>query len=76
MAQLTLYVDAETQKRLKKAAKAAGMSQSRWVAELIRKQTASEWPASIVLLAGAWKDFPDQAEIRRGEGKDVPREPF
>ena len=76
MGQVTLYLDPETESKMKAAAKAAGTSQSRWVADLIREKTATRWPESIVRLAGAWSDFPDAAEMRAGLGEDVPREPL
>ncbi len=78
MGQVTLYIDNETEEKLKAAAKAAGVSQSRWVADLIREKTATEWPASVVQLAGAWAedDFPSLEEIRRGLPPDLPRESF
>jgi hypothetical protein len=74
MAQVTLYLDEETKKRMRKAAKAAGVSQSRWLAELVRLETANEWPAEVRELAGAWPDFPEAEELRRSSGRDVRRE--
>ena len=74
MAQVTLYLDEETKKRMRRAAKAAGVSQSRWLAELVRQETASEWPAEVRELAGAWPDFPEAEDLRRGVGRDVRRE--
>jgi hypothetical protein len=76
MGQITLYLDTDTESRVRSAAKAAGVSQSRWVAELIREKTATEWPKSVVRLAGAWADFPTAEEIRAGMGEDAPREPL
>lgn len=78
MGQITLYLDGETEEKMKAAARASGVSQSRWVAELIREKTATEWPVSIVQLAGAWSenDFPSLDEIRQGLPPDLPREPF
>ncbi len=76
MAQVTLYLDEETKKRVRKAAKAAGMSQSRWLAELVRQRTAREWPAEVRELAGTWPDFPESDELRRSSGRDVQRERF
>ncbi|HEY2295406.1 MAG TPA: CopG family transcriptional regulator [Thermoanaerobaculia bacterium] len=78
MGQVTLYLDNETEEKMKEAAKAAGISHSRWVSDLIRAKTATEWPASIVQLAGAWAedDFPSLEEIRAGLPPDLPREPF
>ena len=74
MAQVTLYLDDETRERMRKAAKAAGMSQSRWLAELVRQGTANEWPAEVYELAGSWPDFPETDELRRSSGRDVRRE--
>lgn len=76
MGQVTLYLDAEIEARMKEAAKAAGISQSRWLADLIRERTAREWPPSVAALAGAWSDIPTAEEIRKGLGQDVPREPI
>jgi hypothetical protein len=76
MAQITLYIDDETEVRMKEAARAAGMSLSRWVAELIRARTATQWPESVRRLAGAWSDLPTAESLRQGQGEDVPREPF
>jgi hypothetical protein len=68
MGRITLFLDDETAEKMKKAAKAAGLSPSRWVAELIREKMATTgWPASVVRLAGAWAgdDFPSLEEIRK-----------
>ena len=76
MGQVKLYLDAETETKMKAAAKAAGVSPSRWVADLICKKVATSWPESIVQLAGAWADFPTAEGIRAGLGEDAPREPL
>jgi hypothetical protein len=74
MSQLTLYLDVETAARLKDAAASAGMSQSQWVARLIRERTNQEWPQSVKALAGAWPDMPTAEEIRAAAGTDSERE--
>jgi hypothetical protein len=75
MGQLTLYLDNETEERMKAAAKDAGVSLSRWVADLIRDKTATEWPDSLVKLIGTWAEgFPSLEEIRAGLPEDLPRE--
>ena len=74
MAQLTLYLDDETEARLKETANSAGMSLSRWVANLIREKIASQWPVSVIELAGAWADLPTAEELRRDVPEDLPRE--
>jgi hypothetical protein len=52
----------------------AGVSQSRWLADLIRERTAREWPPSVAALAGAWADLPIAEELRKGMTEDIPRE--
>ena len=74
MAQVTLYLDDETKERVRRAAKSAGISQSRWLAELVQNGTADEWPAEVRELAGTWPDFPDARELRRNPGRDARRE--
>jgi hypothetical protein len=76
MGQITLYLDDETEAKMKAAAQAEGVSQSRWVSKLIREKTASEWPASVARLAGAWADLPTAEELRRDMPEDIPREPI
>jgi len=74
MSQITLYVDPRTEAKLKAAAKASGMSVSRWVARLIEERTAERWPDSIRNLAGTWSDV--SVPKKKAVGKDVRRERF
>lgn len=75
MAQVTLYLDDKTQDRMKRAAASAGISQSKWVAELIRVQTCDDWPLTAKELAGQWTNFPEITDIRASHGADLGREP-
>ncbi len=74
MPQVTIYLDAETEARMREAARAAGLSYSKWVARLIEERTRTEWPQGIVDLAGAWAD--ERELVRSHEGEDLPREPL
>lgn len=76
MGQVTIYLDDDTDKLVRAAAKSAGVSKSKWIAGLIRERASSEWPASVRSLAGAWTDFPDLTEIRGRQGEDSAREPL
>lgn len=76
MAQVTLYLDEETIESVRRAARASGLSQSRWLAQLVREKTAREWPAAVREMAGSWGDFPEAEELRRTAGSDVTREPL
>jgi hypothetical protein len=58
VSQITLYLDEATQALVDQAAQAQGVSKSRWVAEIIRKHAAHEWPADCLALAGQFPDFP------------------
>ena len=73
MAQVTIYLDADAERRVKAAARKAGVSVSRWVGELVENRTRTEWPAEVRELAGAWPDFPDLQDIRKVAGRDQPR---
>jgi len=69
--QITLYIDQETDSKARAAARAAGVSYSKWVAELIRSRTRDEWPEMLRKLAGSRPDFPLRAA--EGNSVDVPR---
>ena len=72
MSQITLYLDDATQALVEQAAKANGVSKSRWVAGIIRKRAAHDWPQDCLALAGRFEDFPllDQPQTL---GLDSPR---
>lgn len=76
MAQITLYLDSALEAKVRQAAQAANLSQSRWVANIIAEKLSTEWPPHIVALAGAWADMPLVEELRHDLGEDVPREEF
>lgn len=75
MSQITLYLDDATQALVDQAAQANGMSKSRWVADIIRKYAAHEWPADCLALAGQFPDFPLH-EDAAAQPLDLPREGF
>ena len=75
MGQVTIYLDQETESKLKRAAKASHLSVSKWVASIIKDKIKTEWPQDIVALVGSWKDdCPSLEEIRSGSKDDVKRE--
>jgi len=73
MGQVTIYLDNETEEQARAAARAEGVSLSRWVTERIQRSPRSEWPATVRALAGAWADLPPAERIRRTRAKDAPR---
>lgn len=75
VAQVTIYLDDESDARLKEAARAEGLSVSKWIARLIEEKTRNEWPPGLRALSGAWAgDFPEAEQLRRGVCPDLPRE--
>jgi hypothetical protein len=74
MAHLTIYLNADVDRRVRKAAKAANVSVSKWIAERIAKSVETSWPPEFLALAGSFPDFPDAGELRKGYGEDIPRE--
>ncbi|MCP3888600.1 MAG: CopG family transcriptional regulator [Desulfobulbaceae bacterium] len=75
MGQVTIYLDSETENKMKEAAKSGHLSVSKWVARIIEEKITTEWPENIVKLAGSWKDdFPTIKEIRSADAHDSPRE--
>ena len=73
MAQITLYIDDATQARLREAAAQREVSQSQFVADLIRRATAADWPAEVLALAGAVPGFPLAEELRANQPPEAER---
>ena len=73
MGQLTIYLDDETEKRVRDAAGSNGVSVSKWIAQRIQKDARTEWPTSVRELAGAWPDLSSAEQIRRRSARDVKR---
>jgi hypothetical protein len=44
------------------------------VADRVTKSVETSWPPEFLALAGAFPDFPNAGELRKGYGEDVPRE--
>jgi predicted transcriptional regulator len=74
MGQVTIYLDDETEAKMRAAAKGLHLSKSKWLAKLIEEKVADQWPESVIGLAGAWKDFPDREKIGASAGRDITRE--
>jgi len=74
MSQVTIYLDEQTDKKLRQAVAQSGLSKSQWITRLIKEKTATEWPEAVREMIGEWQDVPDQEEIRDTAGEDLPRE--
>lgn len=73
MAQISIYMDADTVKKMKAAAAAEGMSVSAWLVRLVKERIDPSWPAEVAELAGSWEDFPSPEELRSPKIPDGPR---
>ncbi len=76
MSQITIYIEPKLEKKMSHTIKKAGISKSRWLSNLIRKECDNNWPSEVRNLVGAWSDFPTLEEIRSKTGKEAPRELF
>lgn len=74
MSQVTIYLDENTDKKLRQAVERSGLSKSQWITRLIKEKTATEWPEAVREMVGEWQDIPEQEEIRTTMGDDSPRE--
>jgi hypothetical protein len=73
MGQITIYLDDETERKMKRIVQSKQISQSRWIAGLIKQRLREEWPESVREIPGSWKDAPSAEELRRGLGVDYTR---
>ena len=76
MAQITIYLPDDVERKARKAAKADGKSVSRWLATEVVRRLDGALPQDVIDAAGAVSDFPELSEIRKGYGKDARREQF
>ena len=74
MGQVIIYLDNETEKKARAAARAEGVPLSKWVAERIQRRARGEWPEALRSLAGAWPDLPSAERIRKSKAKDIARD--
>jgi hypothetical protein len=73
MAQVTIYLDDETEQNARAAARSRGLSLSKWIADRVRRGALSDWPDHVRELAGAWSDLPSAEQLRRTKGRDTKR---
>ncbi len=73
MGQVTIYLEVSIEDKTSVAAETAHLSKSKPVASMMKGKKTTEWPESIVRLAGAWKDLSLAEEDRANLGQDVER---
>ncbi|MCJ8271341.1 MAG: hypothetical protein MJK04_18325 [Psychrosphaera sp.] len=74
MGQVTIYLEKDVEQKMRMAAKTENLSQSKWIANIIKEKVVDQWPDSVKALAGAWSDFPSIEELRSNQVVDAPRE--
>jgi hypothetical protein len=74
MAQMTIYLADSLEAKVRRAAKSKRESVSRWISSQIERSLNESWPAAVIDAAGGLPCFPDLEELRKGYGKDAPRE--
>jgi len=74
MPRLTIYITDDVERQVRRAAKAAKVSISKWVADRVSQSVETSWPPEFLALAGAFPDFPDADDLRNSYSADVPRE--
>ncbi len=72
MAQLHCYIPDNLAILFKQKAKEAGLSTSKYLAYLVKKETINDWPENYFDLAGSWQGEPlvrpDQLDIEQRTG--------
>ncbi len=74
MSQITIYLEPDLVDQIKQAADSQGLSQSKWIATVLKEKLNSSWTEHVRALVGSWpQDFPEVDELRN-ESKDLSRE--
>ena len=74
MAQLTIYIDQETIRKIENAAAENRVSVSRWVRDTIQAALKDQWPASFSRLFGTLSGTDLEEPEELDYESDVPRE--
>jgi hypothetical protein len=74
MSHLSIYLDRDTEKMVRKAADKNSLSMSKWIVRQLKKTAQEEWSEGFKKLAGSIHDMPSSDEIRKSLGRDVTRE--
>ena len=74
MAQLTIYIDDETRKRIERAARRARSSVSQWVKDKITNALENDWPDGYFRLFGSLADADVERPAQPDERHDASRD--
>ncbi|MFA5233302.1 MAG: DUF6364 family protein [Sulfurimonas sp.] len=56
MAQVTIYIDNNLEEKVKKLAKSAGTSISKFISNILEQKVKTSWDDSVRELSGSWRD--------------------
>ena len=82
MGRVTIHIDDETETKLRAKARTENISESDWIANVIREILGDGWQGTSEQFQGGWddlpcsEDFPSIEELRDDLGEDTEREPF
>jgi hypothetical protein len=71
MAQIALYLDEKTARKVGAAARRDGMSRSAWIRSAVEAKLAGRLPESFFAVLGTWEDSPDPERIIADIRRDV-----
>jgi hypothetical protein len=74
MPQISLYIDADTLKKVESRAQQDGTSLSKWVGQCLKRSITDEYPEGFAKLCGALKDTPFEIPPQGKFNDDCPRE--
>jgi hypothetical protein len=76
MAQLTIYLDEQSIRRIEEAASAEQLSVSRWVKARLVRSLDGEWPVGYFSLEGSLEEHDLRMVAEPNPAYDAPREPL
>ena len=76
MAQITIYIPNDLEKKIKEKSKELNISISKFITSLLEQKIQNSWSSKTKSLAGAWDDFIDAKDLRDVKAKDIKREEF
>jgi hypothetical protein len=76
MAQVTIYIPNNLEKKIKQKSKELNISISKFITKLLEQKIQNSWSMETKKLVGAWDDFEDAKSLREPNTKDIKREEF
>ncbi len=74
MAQITIYIPNDLEKKIKQKSKELNISISKFITKLLEQKIQNSWSIETKKLVGAWDDFEDAKSLREPKAKDTKRE--